>query len=123
MLAATGMIRRRWELRMPADAPGNPGPRVRPAGPIISACWDDVFITGSGFLPSYPVTVRITYSDDDVVDYLTYISDADGCLSAPLPETAVTETGHITVTDHRPDPAGDGGLLWSNAVIVTPTGR
>jgi hypothetical protein len=48
------------------------------------------------------------------------MSDADGCLSAPLPETAATETAHITVTDHRPDPAG-GGLLWSNTVIVTHT--
>ena len=37
------------------------------------------------------------------------------------PETAVTETGHIAVTDHRPDPDGDGGLLWTNTVIVTPT--
>jgi hypothetical protein len=33
------------------------------------------------------------------------------------------ETGQLTVTDHRPDPAGDGGLLWSNTVIVTPTTR
>jgi hypothetical protein len=55
------------------------------------------------------------------VDYLTYISDADGHLSAPLPETAITETGRITVTDHRPEPAGDCGVLWSNTVIVTPT--
>jgi hypothetical protein len=38
---------------------------------------------------------------EDIVDYLTFISDDDGCLSA-------TETGHIAVTDHRPDPGGDG---------------
>jgi hypothetical protein len=68
-----------------------------------------------------PVTVRITYSGDDIVDYLSYISDADGRLSALLPQTAVTETGHIAVTDHRPDPAGDCGVLWSNTVIVTAT--
>ena len=56
------------------------------------------------------------------MDYLTYISDVDGDLSAPLPETAVTETGRIAVTDHRPDPDGDGGVLWSNTVIVTSSG-
>ena len=63
-----------------------------------------------------------SHTGDDIVDYLTYLSDADGRLSAALPETAVTETGHITVTDQRPDPAGDRGLLWSNTVIVTHTG-
>jgi hypothetical protein len=109
---------------MPTDVPGNhtPARPVRPAGPIISADDRQVFITGTGFLPNRPVTVRIAHSGDDVVDYLTYISDTDGALRAPLPETAVTETGHITVTDHRPDPAGDGDLLWSNTVIVAPTG-
>jgi hypothetical protein len=109
---------------MPIDVPGNqPTARpIGPTGPIISASCGHVLITGSGFLPNRPVTVRIAHSGDDVVDYLSYISDADGGLSAPLPETAVTETGHITVTDHRPDPDGDGGLLWSNAVIITPTG-
>jgi hypothetical protein len=73
-----------------------------------------------GFLPNCAVTVRIACSGDEIVDYLTYVSDADGFLSAPLPETAVTATGHIAVTDNRPDPAGGGGLLWSNTVIVTP---
>ena len=109
---------------MPTEVPGNqpPARTVRPTGPIISAYEGPVFITGTGFLPNRPVTVRIAHSGDDVVDYLTYISDADGALSAPLPETAVTETGHISVTDHRPDPFGDGGLLWSNTVIVTSAG-
>jgi hypothetical protein len=106
---------------MPIDARGNQPPArpVRPTGPIISASSGQVFITGSGFLPNRSVTIRITHIGEDVEDFLTYISDADGGLSAPLPETAVTETGHITVTDHRPDPDGDGGLLWSNTVIVT----
>jgi hypothetical protein len=110
---------------MPTDAPGEhaPAPPVRPIGPIISASRGQILITGTGLLPSSPVTVRITYTGEDIMDYLTYISDADGCLCAPLPETAVTETGHIAVTDHRLDPAGDGGLLRSNTVIVTPTGR
>ncbi|MGO9384098.1 MAG: hypothetical protein ACLP4W_18905 [Mycobacterium sp.] len=109
---------------MPIDAPGEHAPAlpVRPTGPIISASRGPVLITGSGFLPNRPVTIRITCSGDDVVDYLTYISDADGGLSAPLPKTAITETGRIAVTDHRPDPDGDGGLLWSNTVIVTSSG-
>jgi hypothetical protein len=106
---------------MPTDAPGNhaPAPPVRPTGPVISASRGQVLITGAGFLPNRAVTVRITYIGEDIVDYLTYISDADGRLSAPLPETAVTETGHISVTDHRLDPAGDGGVLWSNTIIVS----
>jgi hypothetical protein len=109
---------------MPTNVPGNqPTARpIGPTGPIISASRGQVLITGSGFLPKSSVTIRITYTGEDVVDYLTYVSDADGYLSAPLPETAVTETGHIAVTDNRPDPAGDGGLLWSNTVIVTHTG-
>ncbi len=109
---------------MPSDVHGNQPPArpVRPTGPIISASRGQVLITGSGFLPNRSVTIRITYTGEDVVDYLTYVSDADGGLNAPLPETAVTETGQIVVTDHRPDPDGDRGLLWSNTVIVTHTG-
>ena len=109
---------------MPTDVPGNQptaGP-IRPTGPIISASCGHVLVTGSGFLPNRSVTIRITYIDEDIVDYLTYVSDADGYLSAPLPETAVSETGHIAVTDHRPYPDGDEGLLWSNIVIVTSSG-
>ena len=109
---------------MLTDAPGNqPTTRpVGPTGPAISASCGHILITGSGFLPDHSVTVRIASVGEDVVDYLTYVSDAQGYLSAPLPETAVSEAGHIAVTDHRPDPDGDGGLLWSNTVIVTHTG-
>jgi hypothetical protein len=109
---------------MPTEVPGNQSSArpVRPVGPIIDADDGQVSITGTGFLPNRPVTVRVGHSGDDVVDYLTYTSDADGALSAPLPETAVTETGHIAVTDHRTDPPGDGGLLWSNTLTVTSSG-
>ncbi len=109
---------------MPTDTPGNHAPArpVRPTCPIISASHGQVVITGSGFLPNRSVTIRITCIGEDIVDYLTYVSDADGCLSAPLPETALSETGHIAVTDHRPDPDGDGGLLWSNTVTVAHSG-
>ena len=112
---------------MPTDAPGEhaPAPLAGPTSPTISASRGQILITGTGFLPNCPVTVRITYSGQDIVDHLTYTSDADGLLSAALPAAAITtETAHsITVTDHRRDPAGDSGLLWSNTVIITPTGR
>jgi len=109
---------------MPTDTPGNyaPVPPDQPAGPIISVAGGQFLITGSGFLPNHSVTIRIADIGEDIVDYLTYVTDANGRLSAPLPETAITETGHVAVTDHRPDPDCDGGLLWSNTVIVTHTG-
>ena len=99
-----------------------PTPPVLPTSPAISASRGQVSITGSGFLPNRLVTIHIKYTGDDIADYLTYTSDADGYLSAQLPETVVTETGHIAVTDQRADPAGDGGLLWSNTIVVTHTG-
>jgi hypothetical protein len=81
-----------------------------------------VVTLGAGFLPNWPVTFGITYFGEDIVDYLNYISDAHGCMSAAPPETAIIETLQLAVTDRRPDPAGDGGLLWSNTVIVSPIG-
>jgi hypothetical protein len=106
---------------MPTDVPGEhvPASPVRPISPVISVSRGHVVITGNGLLPNCPVTVRVMSTGEDVVDYLTYTSDADGYLTAALPETTITRTGHIAVTDNRPDPAGDGGLLWSNTVIVT----
>lgn len=108
---------------MPTDAPGEhvPASPAGPSSPVISVSRGQVVITGTGLLPHCPVTVRITSTGEDMVDYLTYTSDAGGYLTAALPETAITQTGHIDVTDNRPDPAGDGGLLWSNTVIVTAT--
>lgn len=112
---------------MPTEAPGERAPAApaRPRCPIICASPGQLLITGTGFLTDSVVTVRITTSGHDIVDYLTYTSDADGFVSAALPASAITTTaGHdISVTDHRRDLTGDGGLLWSNVVIVTPTGR
>ncbi|HYQ36707.1 MAG TPA: hypothetical protein VER10_12675 [Mycobacterium sp.] len=107
---------------MPTDVPSDSAPTrsVGPASPFIRVSRGQIYVTGTGFLPNQPVTVRITNSGEGVVDYLTYISDADGRVDAALPETAAIQTGHITVTDQRRDPAGDCGLLWSNTVIVTP---
>jgi hypothetical protein len=112
---------------MPTEAPGEraPAPSAGPSCPIISASEGQLVITGSGFLPDCVVTVRITTSGHAIVDYLTYTSDADGFLSAALPASAIAAgAGHdISVTDHRRDLAGDGGVLWSNTVLVTPNGR
>lgn len=111
---------------MNTHAPGQHAP-ASPAGPtrpVISASGGQILVAGSGFLPNCLVTVRVTYTGEDVVDYLTYVSDAEGFLSAALPAAATTGIGHnITVTDHRREPAGDSGLLWSNTVIVTPAVR
>lgn len=91
---------------MPTHAPGEhaPAPPVRPTGPVISASCGQVLITGAGFRPDCPVTFRITYFGEDIVDYLTYISDAHGCMSTALPETAIIETVQLAVTDRRPEP-------------------
>jgi hypothetical protein len=112
---------------MPNHVPGQHAPTApaAPTGPTISAARGQILLTGAGFLPRCPVTVRITYRGEDIVDYVTYVSDADGFLSAALPAAALTaDRGHeITATDHRRDLAGDSGLLWSNTVVVAPTGR
>ena len=103
-----------------------PAAPAGPSRPVISASRGQLLITGTGFLPDCVVTVRITTSGHDIVDYLAYTSDAHGFLSAALPASAITTaTGHdISVTDHRRDLEGDGGgVLWSNTVIVTPNGR
>lgn len=107
---------------MPTDAASEHAP-ASPTSPVIRAVGAHLLITGSGFAPNCTVTVRISSAGHDVVDYLPYLSDADGHLSAALPGTAVDETLHIAVTDSRPDPACDGGVLWSNTVVVTAAGR
>lgn len=109
---------------MPTDSTGKHAiaPPTRPAGPVISVPRGQVSITGRGFLPDRQVSVRITHTGDDIRDYLTFVSDADGLLNVVLPETALIGTGQIAVTDYRHDPAGDGGLLWSNTIIVAASG-
>jgi hypothetical protein len=107
---------------MTINTPGDPTPPGQPTGqggPTISATGGHVVVTGAGFLPNHPVTIRITHADDDIADYLSYTTDPDGYLTAPLPTTAVAETAHIAATDHRHDPHGEHGLLWTNTVIVT----
>jgi hypothetical protein len=57
--------------------------------------------------------VRITCAGEDIDDYLTYVTDGDGYLHSDLPN-CVTGELYIAATDHRPDPGGACGRLWSN---------
>jgi hypothetical protein len=87
------------------------------AAPTITATTDYV-VTGAGFLPDHKVTIRVTYTADDISDYINYTTDPRGCLYAELPTSPAGGALHITATDHRTDPDGACGLLWSNTETV-----
>jgi hypothetical protein len=91
----------------------------KPPAPTIRAT-TEYLITGAGFLPEHDVTVRVIYTAEDISDCLTYTTDPSGDLYAELPTSLTTSTLHITATDHRTDPDGAGGLLWSNTQTVQP---
>jgi hypothetical protein len=95
------------------STPGSNNPSVSQssATPAISAQGN--LVTGSGFLPDHRVAIRITRAGEDIDDYLTYVTDGDGCLHSALPN-GVTGKLYISATDHRPDPDGACGRLWSN---------
>ncbi len=80
-------------------------------------------ITGSGFLPDHHLTIRVTCTTDDVTDYLAYTSDSSGRLHTALPITHAASPIHITATDHRADPHGMCGLLWSNTQVASRSCR
>src|ERR1700733_3289288 len=100
---------------MPISVSGNLAAPRSPATPSISA--KGHLVTGSGFLPDHNVTIRITRAGEDIDDYLAYVTDADGSLHSELP-SSVTGTLSIAATDHRPDPDGSCGRLWSNACTL-----
>ena len=89
-----------------------------PATPTITATRGGVVI-GTDFLPEHIVTVRITRPGEDISDYLAYTTDRNGCLCAYLPATALRGMLRITATDHRRDPDGMCGRLWSNIYILS----
>jgi hypothetical protein len=91
----------------------------KPSAPTIRAT-TAYLITGAGFLPDHAVTVRVTYLSEDISDCLIYKTDANGDLYAELPTSPTHSTLHITATDHRADPNGVGGFLWSNTRTVGP---
>ena len=96
---------------MPISVSGNLAAPRSPAAPSISA--KGHLVTGSGFLPDHDVAIRITRAGDDIDDYLAYMTDRDGCLYCELPGD-VTGTLSLAATDHRRDPDGACGRLWSN---------
>ncbi len=96
---------------MPTHLSDNPSVPHSSVTPTISA--DGHLVTGSGFLPDHRVAIRITGAGEDIDDYLTYVTDGDGCLHSDLPD-GVTGRLYISATDHRRDPDGACGRLWSN---------
>lgn len=105
---------------MPISIPDNLAAPRSPATPSISA--KGHLVTGSGFLPDHNVTIRITRAGEDIDDYLAYVTDGDGRLYCELPSD-VTGTLSLAATDHRRDPDGACGRLWSNpcTLVVAET--
>ena len=104
---------------MTDPSPGDPStaqPTAAAAPTIIATA--DYIVTGAGFLPDHKVTIRITYPAEDISDYINYTTDPAGNLHAELPTSAASGALHITATDHRTDPHGTCGLLWSNTETV-----
>ncbi|MBV8178085.1 MAG: hypothetical protein JO045_04635 [Mycobacterium sp.] len=110
--------RTRFGGTMVATAADNPVRGGSPATPAITVTPAGIVI-GADFLPGHDVTVRITRSGEDVSDYLTYTADRNGYLYADLPATALTGMLRIAATDHRPDPDGACGRLWSNTYTLS----
>jgi hypothetical protein len=100
---------------MPASLSNNAAARHSYGPPTISA--KGHLVTGSGFLPDHIVAIRITRAGEDIDDYLAYVTDGHGYLHSELP-SSVTGTVSIAATDHRRDPDGACGWLWSNACIL-----
>ena len=100
---------------MPTSVSHDPAAPHSSATPTISA--KGHLVTGSGFLPDHNVTIRITRAGEDIDDYLADVTDGHGYLDSELP-SSVTGTLSIAATDHRRDPDGVCGRLWSNACIL-----
>ena len=103
---------------MVGAAADNPITGASHATPAITVTRVGVVI-GAGFLPDREVTVRITRPGEGVSDYVTYTSDHVGGLHAELPATALEGILQIAATDHRPDPDGPCGRIWSNTCTLT----
>ena len=102
---------------MVAAAADKPVRGESPATPAITVTRLGVVI-GAGFLPNRDVTVKITRPGESVSDYVAYTSDRNGDLDAELPATALVGRLQIAATDHRPDPDGQCGRIWSNTYTL-----
>lgn len=102
---------------MAASTADNPVRGESPAKPAITVTRAGVAI-GTDFLSDHDVTVSISRPGDDVSDYLSYTTDRNGHLYAELPATALTGALQVAATDHRPDPVGACGRLWSNTCTL-----
>ena len=100
---------------MPTLRSDNPSVSHSSDSPTISAQGN--LVTGSGFLPDHSVAIRITAAGEDISDYLTYMTDGHGYLHCELPNGATGKL-YIAATDHRPDPEGACGRLWSNTCTL-----
>ena len=100
---------------MPTRESHDPAAPHSSATPTISA--KGHLVTGSGFLPDHNVTIRITRAGEDIDDYLADVTDGHGYLHCELPNGA-PGTFYIAATDHRPDPEGACGRLWSNTYTL-----
>lgn len=106
---------------MTNPAPDEPGKSNALTPPTITAT-AGYMIAGAGFLPDHQVTVRVTYTAENISDYLTFITDPGGHFHGELPTSAASGVLHITATDHRADTDGACGLLWSNTQTVRARG-
>jgi predicted enzyme related to lactoylglutathione lyase len=106
-------------LTDPPPKDGSTPLRAGAAAPTIAATAGSL-VTGEGFLPGHHVTICVTYTAEDISDYLTYTADSGGDLHAELPTSPTAGTLRVTATDHRSNPEGACGLLWSNTHTLTP---
>jgi hypothetical protein len=104
---------------MVAAAADRPARGESPVTPAIAVTRVGVVI-GTYFLPDHEVTVRISRPGDSVCDYVAYTSEHTGDLHAELPTAALTGMLQIAATDHRPDPDGECGYVWSNTCTFKP---
>ena len=102
---------------MVAAAADNPVRGESPATPAITVTLGYVKFAAA-IPPGCEVTVRLTRPGQNVSDYVTYASDRNGDLYAELLGTALSGILEIAATDHRPDPGGQCGRIWSNTCTL-----
>ncbi len=122
-VAFSSLLQRLAALEAAGDGHGGTPPG--PGKPNISASFDKykvLTITGSGFLPSQPVQVRLVRDADATSNTGTIESGADGSISTTEPSYLLPPSGEyvdLSATDGRADKSDATGVLWSNTVRLT----